>query len=140
MNIQIQVSKFFMAVYDQITVFYVATQCTPVSAYRCFRGILVLEWWYWHQPISLGGTITQTTKCKNVSKTTALLQLAFAVFYTIFKHQDNLNIIIAPQVLDHLLQQNSINIFSSSTCDILVRINNTYFIAHASNTDDRTGK
>jgi len=31
-----------MAVYDQITVFCVAIQCTPISAYQCFRGKLVL--------------------------------------------------------------------------------------------------
>jgi len=100
-----------MAVYDQITVFCVAIQCTPNSAYHCFRGTLVLEWWYWRRPISLGGTITQTTKFKNVSETTILLQLVFAVFYIIFEHQDNLNIIIAPRVLAHLLHHNIINIF-----------------------------
>lgn len=68
------------------------------------------EHWYWHRLVSLGGTTTQTTRFKNVSKTTILLQLVFAVFYIIFEHQDNLNI-IAPRVLDHLLHHNSINIF-----------------------------
>jgi hypothetical protein len=100
-----------MEVYDQITFFCAAIQCTPISAYQCFRGTLVLKLRYWHRPISLGGTITQTTKCKNVSETTILLQLVFAVFYIIFEHKDNLNIIIAPRVLDHLLHHNSINIF-----------------------------
>jgi len=99
-----------MAVYDQITVFCAAIYCTPISAYQCFRGTSVLEWWYWHRPISLSGTITQTTKCKNVSETTLLLQLVFAVFYIILEHEDSLNIIIV-RVLDHLLHHNSINIF-----------------------------
>jgi hypothetical protein len=69
------------------------------------------EHWYLHRPLSLGGTTTQTTKCKIVSETTILLQLDFAVFYIIFEHKGNLNIIIALRELDRLLHHNSINIF-----------------------------